>query len=461
VRGAARVVQHLDQRACAPKFATFGVVVAEGERAIMSLTNADRHSATFAKPADGGALPRLLSIVPIATSLLIAGSGCLGDTDDDLVVSETSQAATVSTYVSNSCSTAVVIGLAKQISDQIGCDSPTLLKRFVPTASLQLSSNAVLPYLHTTAKTDLEAVAATRVVQINSAFRTLPQQYLLYRWYQQGRCGITAAATPGRSNHQSGRAIDVANYSSLISAMSNRGWAHDVPGDPVHFDHLSSPDIRGKDVLAFQKLWNRNNPTDKIAEDGSYGPQTEARLRAAPATGFAIGPTCATMSTALVADIISVDGPDRVDTQQRAHYSITVQNNSEREWPGTAVIRVKGGTSQLHDASWLTATTIASLGAAIPAHSAGEVAFDVTTPLVTEETPIFEELEISDGGTTLGTVSVALTVVPGMGEEPTSGEADDQYDQEITGGCSAGGNGASGSVVLALALLALVRRRRD
>jgi len=39
-----------------------------------------------------------------------------------------------------------------------------------------------------------------------------------------------------------------------ITSMANRGWAHDVPGDPVHFDHLSSPDIRGKDVLAFQRL---------------------------------------------------------------------------------------------------------------------------------------------------------------------------------------------------------------
>jgi uncharacterized protein (TIGR03382 family) len=453
-------VQRTDQRGCAPKFATFGVNVAEGERAMMSLTKHDRNSATFAKPAEGSALSRLLRLVPIATSILVAGTGCLADTDDDVVVSETSQAATVSTYTTSGCSTSVVIGLSKQIADQISCDSPTLLKRFTPTANLQLSSNAVLPYLHSTAKTDLEAVAATRVVQINSAFRTVPQQYLLYRWYQQGRCGITAAATPGRSNHQSGRAVDVANYSSLISAMSNRGWAHDVPGDPVHFDHNASPDIRGKDVLAFQKLWNRNNANDKIAEDGAYGPQTEARLRAAPATGFAIGPTCATASTALVADVVSVDGPDRVDTQQRAHYQLTIQNNSDRDWPGTAVIHVMGSTSPLHDASWLSATTIASIGSTIPAHGNGDVAFDVTTPLVTEETPIFEELEISDGGTNLGHVSVALTVVPGMGDEPTSGEADDQYDQEVSGGCSAGGNGGSTGVVLLFALGALIRRRR-
>ena len=73
--------------------------------------------------------------------------------------------------------------------------------------------------------------------------------------------------------------------------MSSHGWKHDVPGDSVHFDHTSSADIRGEDVLAFQKLWNRNNPSDHIAEDGDYGPQTEARLKKSPATGFAIGAT--------------------------------------------------------------------------------------------------------------------------------------------------------------------------
>jgi uncharacterized protein (TIGR03382 family) len=384
----------------------------------------------------------------------------MADTDDDVTVSQTSQAATVSTYTTSGCSTAVVIGLAKQIADQIGCDSPTLLKRFTATGNLQITSNAVLPYLHSTAKTNLEAVASTRVVQINSAFRTLPQQYLLYRWYQQGRCGISAAASPGRSNHQSGRALDLANYSSVISAMANRGWSHNIPGDPVHFEHLSSPDIRGKDVLAFQKLWNRNNPADKIAEDGAYGPQTEARLKKAPATGFAIGASCATMSTALVADLISVDGPDRVDTQQRAHYQLTIQNNSERDWPGTATVRVKGASSVLHDASWISTTNITTLGASIPAHGMGELAFDITTPLVTEETPVFEELEISDGATHLGTVTLALTVIPGMGNEPQSSDADDHWDQEVSGGCSAGGNGAPGSVVLLFALLVLIRRRR-
>ena len=411
-----------------------------------------RDSRSFAKPAEGSALPRLLTLVP-----LFALVGCIAPGDSDETVSETAQAATVSSYVSSSCSTAVVLGLSKQISDDISCLDSTLLRRFTPTANLQLTSNAVLPYLGAKAKTDLEAVATTRTVQINSAFRTVVQQYLLYRWYQQGRCGIAAAATPGRSNHESGRALDVSNYSSLISAMSARGWAHDVPGDAVHFDHLASADIRGKDVLAFQRLWNRNNPGDRISEDGSYGPQTEARIKLAPATGFAKGPTCAT-AAAFVADTLSVDGPDRVLPQSRAHYAITVLNNSDVDWPGTAVLQTTSPNTQLRDASWISATQIALLGSPIPAHEAGEISFDVMTPNVTEETPIFEQLVIMAGSSQqLGSVNIALTVQPDM-MEPTSSDADDINDGELTGGCNAGGS--TNGLVIAFALLALVRYRR-
>ena len=391
---------------------------------------------------------------------VVLSAGCVEDPE----LNETSQFATVSTYVSGTCSTGVVAGLSMQIADEIGCINASSLVRFTPTANLQLTNSAVLPYLEQGAKTDLEAVASTRTIQINSAFRTVAQQYLLYRWWQASRCGIAAAATPGRSNHESGRALDVANWSTRVSALGARGWAHDVPGDDVHFDHLASADIRGQDVRAFQRLWNRNNPGDLISVDGAYGPQTESRLRQAPATGFSLGPTCKTSSTAATVDVVSVEGPDRVQPQTRAHFKLTLLNGTDVEWPGTAVLRLAGTTSQLHDASWLSTTDITTLGSAISPQSQGEVSFDVMTPLVTEETPIFEQLVLVSGTTQLGTVNLALTVVPGM-EEPTSGEADDhndQYDQQVSGGCSTTPNPGNGStsIIFALALLAFVGRRR-
>ena len=147
--------------------------------------------------------------------------------------------------------------------------------------------------MHSSARADLVKAGNSARVQVNSGYRTVAQQYLLYRWFKEGRCGITAAALPGRSNHESGRAVDIQNWSSRVTTMRNHGWAHTVPGDPVHFDNLGSPDNRGKDVTAFQRLWNRNHPSDKISVDGDYGPQTAARLKKAPAAGFAKGATWA------------------------------------------------------------------------------------------------------------------------------------------------------------------------
>ena len=160
------------------------------------------------------------------------------------------------------------------------------LSRLPQGGGISFVGSAVLPYLEPDAERDLRAEANA---QITSLFRTVVQQYLLYRWWQQGRCGIAAAATPGNSNHETGRAVDLSNWASVIGAMSAHGWAHDVPGDNVHFDHNASADLRGLDVHAFQRLWNRNHPQDVISEDGSYGPMTEARILRSPSGGFATG----------------------------------------------------------------------------------------------------------------------------------------------------------------------------
>jgi hypothetical protein len=312
----------------------------------------------------------------------------------ELDTSELASAVTVSSTVTTSCTTAVVIGLSSQIADEVGCMSPNSLVRFAAGSGISITSNAVLPYLAANAKADLMAVGN---VQINSAFRTVAQQYLLLQWFNLGRCGITAAAAVGRSNHESGRAVDVANYSTRVTAMANRGWAHDVAGDPVHFDHLSSPDIRGKDTLAFQRLWNRNHPTDKISEDGAYGPQTEARLRQSPATGFPIGPSCGAI--ALSARVVAIDGPDRIAPGARAHYRLTITNTTDTDWPATTRLVVAGGgASPLYDAaSWTSSAEVGAIGAVVPAGSQGVVELDVVAPSVTTPTPVSVELALTDG----------------------------------------------------------------
>ena len=384
-----------------------------------------------------------------AVALALLG-GCM--TED---FGQTESAVTVG-GVGTTCSTSAVIGLSKQIADEIGCASPDSLVAFAPTAKLTITSNAVLPYLAKTARTDLLAASTSGTLQVNSAFRTIAQQYLLYQWYAHGQCGITAAAQVGQSNHESGRAVDLANYSARVTAMGNHGWAHDVAGDPVHFDHLSSADIRGKDVSAFQRLWNRNHPEDKIAEDGDYGAQTANRLAKAPAQGFPIGATCNASPTD-VAALVGVMGPDRVAPSTRAHYQIAVKNTGSAAWPAaTTLVTADAMPSPLHDASWTSPTVAAELGASVAAGATATIELDVTTPAVTQDTPIQQLFALKAGAMTFGDIPVALTVV--MGDPTTSGDASEGDDTGGGGGCSAGGGGAGWLV--GLAGVALLRRRR-
>jgi MYXO-CTERM domain-containing protein len=203
------------------------------------------------------------------------------------------QASTVEEWVDTSCSTAVVLELSLQIAEEVDCLMPGQLVPLEEGSGIVFTGAAVLPYMDEEARTDLLAAAAENApIELNSAYRTVAQQYLLYRWFEAGRCGITAAAQPGESNHESGRAIDVNNWPEMRASLEAHGWAQTVPGDEVHFDHLASPDIRGSDILAFQRLWNRNHPMTPIDEDGFWGPMTESALASAPAEGFEIGASC-------------------------------------------------------------------------------------------------------------------------------------------------------------------------
>lgn len=202
---------------------------------------------------------------------------------------------TVNSAVSQGCSTTMVKGLATQLVEEINCMKPGSMKRIDGVSGLSLGS-AVFPYLQSPAAAALVAAQKVRGVtmSINSGLRTLPQQYLLYRWYQAGTCGIAKAAKPGTSNHESGIAVDINDNASWRSAMSSKNYRWLGSSDPVHFDYVGGGTInmKGLSVQAFQRLWNRNHPTDKISEDGVYGPATESRLSRSPVGGFAVGATC-------------------------------------------------------------------------------------------------------------------------------------------------------------------------
>lgn len=143
--------------------------------------------------------------------------------------------------------------------------------------------------LQNSAADSLEKAAASvnDYITLNSAFRSCAEQYLLYGYYQRGQCGITLAAQPGSSNHEGGRAVDTSNYNYWTGILSKYGWVHSYPSsDPVHFDYSGASDIASKNLLAFQRLWNRHNPGSQISEDGQYGPQTQNALYNAPCNGW-------------------------------------------------------------------------------------------------------------------------------------------------------------------------------
>ncbi|MGK0358353.1 MAG: hypothetical protein ACI9U2_000640 [Bradymonadia bacterium] len=188
------------------------------------------------------------------------------------------------------CSTGIVRALSEQLLDEINCLRPGTLADF-NHPNIQPSADA-FTRLQTRARDALlAAVADQGGMRLSSALRTLPQGYLLHRWWQQGRCNIALAARPGRSRHESGLAIDIGDNAAWRATLQANSWDWLGAGDPVHFDYEGggSVDLAGLSVRAFQRLWNRNHPEDEIEIDGQYGPQTEARLLASPAEGFAVG----------------------------------------------------------------------------------------------------------------------------------------------------------------------------
>mmetsp|Transcript_37905 Transcript_37905/g.74571 ORF Transcript_37905/g.74571 Transcript_37905/m.74571 type:complete len:682 (-) Transcript_37905:289-2334(-) len=201
---------------------------------------------------------------------------------------------TVQTQINNrGCSTAVVAGISKQLVDEVNCLRPGSFGSLNNLANIRLGDAAAkVPFAQTVLVAALRKAVAARgsTVTINSALRSIAQQLLLFKW--QGTCGITIAASPGRSNHNGGGAIDINDNAGWNRFLTAQGFRWLGAGDPVHFDYLAAVDVRSLSVKAFQRLWNVNNPGDKIGEDGQYGAATESRLLKSPANGFPQGATC-------------------------------------------------------------------------------------------------------------------------------------------------------------------------
>lgn len=200
------------------------------------------------------------------------------------------------------CSTGPLKPLDVQIAKELSCLAQSPLGNIEQFPALLLGEG-VRPHLQSDAADALKR-ASNRIgrLVLTSGWRSVAQQHVLKSW--EGRCGIRIAATPGRSHHQSGLAIDTGDYRSrsVRNVLREEGfqWYCDVNNqgrlsgcaDPVHFVYDTGDDLRDVSVLAFQKLWNRNHPNDRLEEDGFWGPTTANRMNRAPIAGFAQTASC-------------------------------------------------------------------------------------------------------------------------------------------------------------------------
>jgi N-acetylmuramoyl-L-alanine amidase len=185
-------------------------------------------------------------------------------------------------------STSIANGLSQQLIYQLQLNLPDA---FISCDDLNIDLlDAAFPYVQTPAKQALQRAIQDRGVKmlVNSCYRTIAQQMLLYNdRFNNGN----PVAPPGLSNHQTALAIDIEDPRGWDPYLIKYGW-NLLPGDPPHFDYQGAgvTDIRRESILAFQQLWNKNNPNNKIDEDGGFGPQTEGALNQSPAHGFAKAP---------------------------------------------------------------------------------------------------------------------------------------------------------------------------
>lgn len=189
----------------------------------------------------------------------------------------------------NDCSTAGLSLLDEQLIRQIMIIAPGVLTRLDQIPSIR-AGNACHPYLQTPAVKALRDAIEARGQQmiINSAYRTIAQQAILFQHFQNRRCGIRAAARPGQSNHNSGLGIDVEDAVGWRPYLERFGWDWIGSFDPMHFDYIRPgvKDLKSLSIKAFQQLWNLNNPKQPLKEDGIWGLQTFQALLATPCSGF-------------------------------------------------------------------------------------------------------------------------------------------------------------------------------
>jgi murein L,D-transpeptidase YcbB/YkuD len=198
---------------------------------------------------------------------------------------------------SRNVDTGRVSGLSRQIIAQMNTLQTGILINFESLSGIESSGESHLNlFLQSGAKESLRAALRAGIAKqpnlkltINSAYRTVAQQHILYQVYQRDPKLIPLASKPGNSNHENGLAIDVNNYNAWKPYLQAHGWHWLGGNDPVHFSiDNGRNDVSKLGIEAFQTLWNKYNPNDLMTVDGSFGAQTAAKMDRCPIGGFSL-----------------------------------------------------------------------------------------------------------------------------------------------------------------------------
>ncbi len=189
----------------------------------------------------------------------------------------------------DSCNTGLAHGLSIQLIAKLNrmVKTPLLVK--IEDDLIDTGSSSVNAYLQPEAATHLIQAVRSRgkKLKLNSCLRTTVQQHIIRRQFERGLCGITAAALPGRSNHERGAALDIQDPEDWQDCLEAHDWAKLGSYDNMHYDYWNSrKDIASLQISAFQMLWNENNPNNLISVDGTYGPTTAAKIDLSPIDGW-------------------------------------------------------------------------------------------------------------------------------------------------------------------------------
>lgn len=187
------------------------------------------------------------------------------------------------------CSTYSLNGLDSQIMACFNKFNLGVMSDISKIDGVVLSGPHVHRWLQASAAAKLEKAIQSRGKEmiINSALRTIAGQQLLRQHYENGQCGIMAAARPGLSNHNNATAIDIEDSAGWRSHLQTHYWHWIGDFDPMHYEFRNGVlNTVPMQIKAFQYLWNLTHPHDLLALDGNLGPATLGRLKDAPIEGW-------------------------------------------------------------------------------------------------------------------------------------------------------------------------------